>query len=125
MYLRRFWVQGWQYRDGKFLAARGCLALALGMGAIACSVHRVQAQSITLDGTLGNAGTLRGPNYTILQQDGQTVGNNLFHSFGKFNLDAGESANFLSNPGIVNIFSRVTGGTASNIYQRRKWWVKS
>jgi len=40
---------------------------------------------------------------------------NLFHSFEQFGLDAGEIANFVSNPQIQNILGRVTGGDASNI----------
>ncbi len=42
-------------------------------------------------------------------------GANLFHSFDKFGLDAGQIANFLSNPDIRNILGRVTGGDASLI----------
>ncbi len=40
---------------------------------------------------------------------------NLFHSFDKFGLSAGETANFISNPQIWNILGRVTGGNASLI----------
>jgi filamentous hemagglutinin family protein len=40
---------------------------------------------------------------------------NLFHSFDKFGLDAGQVANFLSSPEIQNILGRVTGGDASII----------
>lgn len=42
-------------------------------------------------------------------------GRNLFHSFERFGLGAGEIANFLSDPAIANIFSRVVGGHASII----------
>jgi filamentous hemagglutinin family protein len=73
------------------------------------------AQSITLDGSLGTPETLTGPNYLIPQTAGQAVGNNLFHSFGKFNLNTNEAAIFQSNPNIQNILSRVTGGTQSLI----------
>ncbi|MBD1919847.1 S-layer family protein [Microcoleus sp. FACHB-831] len=73
------------------------------------------AQSITLDGTLGTARPLTGPIYEILESDGKTVGTNLFHSFGKFNLDIGERVNFDSAPDITNILTRVTGGTPSFI----------
>jgi filamentous hemagglutinin family protein len=73
------------------------------------------AQSITLDGTLGTPETLTGPNYLIPQTAGQAVGNNLFHSFGKFNLNSNEAATFQSNPNIQNILSRVTGGNQSVI----------
>lgn len=46
-----------------------------------------------------------------LSQDGA----NLFHSFQQFNLDSGQIANFLSNPGISNILGRVVGGNPSII----------
>lgn len=83
----------------------------------------VAAQNITYDGTLGPAGpvpTQAGSapyttQYQIRQEDGQTVGNNLFHSFGRFNLTANEAAVFFSNPSIRNILARVTGGSPSNI----------
>lgn len=73
------------------------------------------AQNITIDGTLSPARTLTGPDYRIQQEDGRVVGSNLFHSFGRFNLSAGEAARFLSDGSIRNILARVTGGTASNI----------
>ena len=68
-----------------------------------------QAQ-ITLDGSLGPRGALRGPNYLIPDSVGQIRGPNLFHSFGQFNLSRGESATFTGPNTIANILSRVTGG---------------
>jgi len=70
---------------------------------------------VTLDGSLGPRGALEGPHYQILQQYGQTVGSNLFHSFGKFNLETGTAATFSGSPTIDNIVGRVTGGTRSSI----------
>jgi filamentous hemagglutinin family protein len=84
-------------------------------GAIASLGDCAKAQNITLDGTLGPAQTLTGPTYNINQAVGQTVGSNLFHSFGKFNLDAGETAYFYSDSSIRNILTRVTGGSQSLI----------
>ena len=48
---------------------------------------------------------------------GQTSGDgrNLFHSFEEFGLEAGQTANFLSNPNIENILGRVVGGNPSLI----------
>ena len=46
---------------------------------------------------------------------GTQAGANLFHSFEQFNLNAGEIANFLSNPNIANILSRIVGGNPSVI----------
>ncbi|HEY9600592.1 MAG TPA: filamentous hemagglutinin N-terminal domain-containing protein, partial [Allocoleopsis sp.] len=109
------------YRDGDWRL--GLVRFAKGMGAIAlmesCAIAFPQnwtwAQNITLDGTLGQPGTLTGPAYIIPQALGQTVGNNLFHSFGKFNLNTGEEAYFQSAANIRNILSRVTGGSPSSI----------
>lgn len=76
----------------------------------------VQAQ-IRTDASLGqSAQNLIGPNYEISQALGKLSGNNLFHSFQTFNLATGEVANFsTTNPGIANVISRVTGGSASQI----------
>lgn len=68
---------------------------------------------ITLDGTLGPAGPLSGPDYRIPAEMGQQHGRNLFHSFGQFNIRGGESATFSGPNGIDNIIGRVTGGEAS------------
>jgi filamentous hemagglutinin family protein len=46
---------------------------------------------------------------------GQRSGANLFHSFEQFGLDAGQVANFLSEPDIQNIIGRINGGDASVI----------
>ncbi|MBD0265413.1 MAG: filamentous hemagglutinin N-terminal domain-containing protein, partial [Tolypothrix sp. T3-bin4] len=91
------------------------IAVILAMGGAIATASSVLAQSITIDGTLSPAQTLTGPNYTIPQSVGQTVGSNLFHSFGIFNLNVGERANFGSAADIRNIFSRVTGGSRSLI----------
>ena len=68
---------------------------------------------VTLDGTLGPSGKISGPNYRITADLGRQVGANLFHSFGKFNVNTGESAIFSGPESISNIISRVTGGTPS------------
>ncbi|NEO87790.1 MAG: CHAT domain-containing protein [Spirulina sp. SIO3F2] len=72
------------------------------------------AQSITTapDGT-GTIVDHDGNTYHI--QGGTQAGRNLFHSFQDFGLNNGEIANFLSNPGVTNIFGRVTGGNPSII----------
>ncbi|WP_353571586.1 filamentous hemagglutinin N-terminal domain-containing protein [Candidatus Albibeggiatoa sp. nov. BB20] len=53
--------------------------------------------------------------FNITQNLGNTVGNNLFHSFEHFNLNQGEIAQFSGSEQIQNIISRVTGGKASFI----------
>ncbi len=70
---------------------------------------------VTLDGTLGHAGTLPGPNYQIGADLGQPHGGNLFHSFQDFNLQSHESATFSGPDNVQNIISRVTGGNLSSI----------
>jgi len=70
---------------------------------------------MTTDGSVGAAGTLTGPNYAIPQTLGTTVGNNLFHSFGTFDLSQGDVATFTGANTLQNVISRVTGGSASSI----------
>jgi filamentous hemagglutinin family protein len=70
---------------------------------------------ITTDGTVGPAGQLAGPQFQIGQELGSLTGNNLFHSFGRFNLNSSESAMFTGDSHIQNVISRVTGGELSNI----------
>ncbi|NEU73469.1 filamentous hemagglutinin N-terminal domain-containing protein, partial [Hassallia byssoidea VB512170] len=98
-------------QDWKKLA----LGFIFALGGATFSINSAFAQQITIDGTLSPERTLTGPNYIIPQAYGQTVGNNLFQSFGRFNLNAGESANFQSDVSIRNILSRVTGGLPSTI----------
>jgi filamentous hemagglutinin family protein len=70
---------------------------------------------ITLDGSLGTGGSLAGPNFVIPSSVGQTRGGNLFHSFGLFNVNTGESATFTGPNTINNILGRVTGGQQSTV----------
>jgi filamentous hemagglutinin family protein len=74
----------------------------------------VQAE-ITLDGSLGQAGALNGPDYQIPAEVGRQLGSNLFHSFGQFSLTKSESATFSGPSAIDNVIGRVTGGEASSI----------
>ncbi len=79
-------------------------------------VSQPLAGNIYLDGSLGPAGSLVGPDFEIPDAVGTRKGSNLFHSFGTFDLSAGEVATF-SNAGapINNVIGRITGGTASTI----------
>lgn len=70
---------------------------------------------ITLDGSLGPAGPLPGPDFVIPHTVGTRSGGNLFHSFGTFNIGAAESAEFTGPSGISHVLSRVTGGEPSQI----------
>ncbi|MEZ4525286.1 MAG: CHAT domain-containing protein [Desulfobacterales bacterium] len=72
---------------------------------------------ISLDGSIGNAGqiSLSGPDYHIRPEYGHQSGTNLFHSFLRFGISAGESATFSGPSSVQNIISRVTGGEISRI----------
>src|SRR5919108_1270023 len=71
-----------------------------------------QAQ-ITADGTMGTSVGRVGNAWSITA--GTQRGGNLFHSFGRFNVDTGHSATFSGPGSVTNIIGRVTGGSASNI----------
>jgi len=70
---------------------------------------------ITADGTLRTTVSQNGNNFTIT--NGSLAGTNLFHSFQQFSVPTGGSAifNLVNTPNISTIFSRVTGGSVSNI----------
>lgn len=95
-----------EYR-GRFLASLFVCVLLLVAG---LPVSRAQ---ITLDGSMGPAGPLAGPDYRIDAGVGQMRGSNLFHSFAEFNVRAGESATFRGPGPVDNIIGRVTGGHPS------------
>ncbi len=82
---------------------------------VACAIAQAE---ITLDGTLGPAGALPGPDFQIPASVGIQLGDNLFHSFTNFNIHTGESATFTGPPWVANILSRVTGGNLSVINGR-------
>jgi filamentous hemagglutinin family protein len=70
---------------------------------------------IVHDGTLGKAGSVAGPNAIIQPSSGRLAGGNLFHSFSRFDIPAGESATFTGPPNVRNVLARVTGGARSQI----------
>nr|WP_293120301.1 CHAT domain-containing protein [Okeania sp. SIO1I7] len=74
----------------------------------------VKSQPITPanDGT-GTIVTPQGDQFNI--EGGTHNGANLFHSFDQFNVNSGQTANFLTTPDTQNILGRVTGGNASII----------
>jgi len=83
---------------------------------ILLSINSLSASAeVTLDGTLGRGGALKGPDYLIGADLGRQHGGNLFHSFQYFNLNRSESATFSGPNSVSNIISRVTGGNPSNI----------
>lgn len=66
------------------------------------------------DGT-GTIVTPEGHRFNISGGTLSSDGANLFHSWQKFGLNAGQVANFISNPAIRNILGRVIGGDPSII----------
>ncbi len=75
---------------------------------------------IVVDGSLGGSAGQDipkiGDEFTIRADMGQQRDNNLFHSFGKFNLSAGEIATFNDGgaSGLIDrIFARITGGESN------------
>ena len=100
----------------KYIVSRIRLILAGLALAYTYSIESAQCQPITpaADGT-DTLVTPDGNRYDIHGGRLSGDGANLFHSFDKFGLDAGQIANFLSNPQIRNILGRVTGGDASLI----------
>lgn len=76
---------------------------------------------ITPDNTLGSETSRIAPNTLInnasadLINGGAQRGSNLFHSFSQFNISDGQRVYFGNPSGVQNIFTRVTGASASNI----------
>jgi filamentous hemagglutinin family protein len=68
---------------------------------------------VTSDGTVNTQVTENGNTAEITE--GETRGDNLFHSFEDFSVEAGNEAFFNNADSISNIFSRVTGGNVSDI----------
>jgi filamentous hemagglutinin family protein len=94
------------------MTARHLVLLSLAL--LLCPAGHAAAQ-ITLDGSLGPERVLRGPDYRIPARLGQIRGGNLFHSFERFNVEAGESATFVGPRSITSIIGRVTGGQRSTV----------
>ncbi|NOU22373.1 MAG: filamentous hemagglutinin N-terminal domain-containing protein [Methyloglobulus sp.] len=80
---------------------------------------------ITIDNTLPGVnrslpGTVHDPKtggtiHPINQNNGKASGNNLFYSFGKFDIGSGDTAHFNLTQNWNNVVARVTGGMASLI----------
>ena len=69
---------------------------------------------VVLDGTMGGSGALAGPAFAIEASDGTTVGSNLFHSFGEFNLTSAQSATF-NGPAVQKVIKTIGRSTAHDL----------
>ena len=93
-----------------------------GLIAFSCLISPSAVAQIIPDNTLGDESSVVVPDVEIkgIESDrlegGAVRGNNLFHSFQEFNIDAGRGAYFANPAAIENIFSRVTGVNPSEIF---------
>jgi filamentous hemagglutinin family protein len=96
------------------------LLLSLALSFAWCSLAPISPSGAQIlpDATLGNENSIVTPLTPQLDQiDGGAIrANNLFHSFGQFNIDEGAAAYFSNPSGINNIFSRVTGSNPSHLF---------
>jgi filamentous hemagglutinin family protein len=90
-------------------------SISISLGLLSVSTLSASAE-ITATTGVGSTGTTFAPGATntIDITGGQKSSDktNLFHSFGKFNVDAGQVANFKPDVGIQNILGRVTDGAS-------------
>ncbi|MBV6626081.1 MAG: filamentous hemagglutinin N-terminal domain-containing protein [Rivularia sp. (in: Bacteria)] len=75
---------------------------------------KIAASQVSRDGSL-NTNVITNDQLNFNINDGNRVGNNLFHSFQEFSVPSGGSAVFNNPADVVNIINRVTGGNVSNI----------
>ncbi|NEQ77291.1 MAG: filamentous hemagglutinin N-terminal domain-containing protein, partial [Okeania sp. SIO2C9] len=94
------------------LESYSILPLSLILGSFTITPAFSQPITPANDGT-GTTVNQNGNQFNI--EGGARNGVNLFHSFDQFNVNSGQTANFLTTPDTRNILGRVTGGNASII----------
>ena len=83
--------------------------------ALSVLVGQAYAGAVT-DTSWGRTPQTLSGNFVIPENMGKLAGQNLFHSFQSFNVNAGESATFTTNTNTIqNLISRVSGTEASTI----------
>ncbi len=95
--------------------AKVCAVLLLALVSSASLARPLLAQSITVNGDTQTLINRDGDRYIIRGGSLSRDGRNLFHSFERLGLSAGEIAEFISTPSIDNVLGRVTGGNPSVI----------
>lgn len=99
--------------------SRSALAVLLGLAGLAAPAFAQAPGPIVRDGSLGN-GPLEvardaSATYWITPEMGEQRGTNLFHSFFRFGVGAGETATFTGPDDVAHVISRVTGDEPSQI----------
>ena len=106
-----------EIRRGPLFLSRGVLSAVL----LTITVRGYGGPGIITNGSVGAGQTIVGVNagagrFVIPQALGRVAGNNLFHSFSRFNVDTGQTADFTTSTStLANVISRVTGGEYSQI----------
>lgn len=106
--------RGPERRRGAAIVTAAVVLAAAGAGVSGADVVRDGSIGVAGPGQVGTAvGPLGGTDYLITEADGARSGNNLFHSFGTFDLTSTERAIYQGSSTIENLITRVTGGPSS------------
>jgi filamentous hemagglutinin family protein len=96
-------------------SGHACLGLLLVVAGLVLRPGAGEAEVLT-DGSLGAKVTRGGRDARIPARLGQVQGQNLFHSFARFDIPAGDKVTFTGPDGLEHVIARVTGGERSAIH---------